>query len=139
MVRLLFFASTLLVCFFLIGCGGAPTAPVKGKVMLDGKPVTAGNLTFQLVPEGNSLEAGKPATAEVKSDGTFQLTTNRLNDGALIGRHRVKYSPPNFDDEADAAQKKLAQQYANCAVPKDFTVEIKSGDNDITIELKRGN
>jgi hypothetical protein len=57
--------------------------PVKGKVTYKGKPLARGTVKFE--PDG----AGRAATGEIQSDGTFVLTTYKQGDGAVPGHHRV--------------------------------------------------
>jgi hypothetical protein len=74
-----------LLLLALLGCGGAnqlETAPVSGRVTLDGKPLERGTVTF--LPE-----RGRVATGEIQTDGTFTLGTYSERDGAIVGRHRV--------------------------------------------------
>jgi hypothetical protein len=60
-----------------------PAASVKGTVTFDGKPLRFGSVVF--VP----TEQGSTAQANLKSDGSFVLTTYQEGDGAVIGRHQV--------------------------------------------------
>ena len=81
----------LLLCVG-IGCGGADKPiPVQGTVTLDGQPV--GGAAVQFVPEGG---AGRTASAETQSDGTYRITTKDPGDGALPGDYRViiTWEPP---------------------------------------------
>jgi hypothetical protein len=76
----------LLLCAIagaILGCGkDANVGIVKGVVRLDGKPLTTGTVRF--VPE-----AGRAATGEIQSDGSFVLGTWGKSDGAVVGKHRV--------------------------------------------------
>jgi hypothetical protein len=90
------------------GCG--KTAAVKGRVTLDGKPVSAATVLF--VPEDS--EAGRPASGMTDGDGYFHLTTYRPDDGALPGAYRLVVSkttgvatPP----DSNHASKKRALEY----------------------------
>ena len=74
------------------GCGSGsvvpPTLiPVKGKVTYKGQPVTKGIVRFE--PDGGF---GRMATGELKSDGTFELSTLKPGDGVVAGEHRVTVS-----------------------------------------------
>lgn len=81
-VRILSLASaTVLVA--ACGIGQPKTAPVRGTVTLNGKPLNTGTVTF--IPE----EANKFASGRIGADGTYELTTFRENDGAVIGGHRI--------------------------------------------------
>jgi hypothetical protein len=137
--------SLLISC---AGCGGAdshPVAPVKGKVMFEGKEVTQGSISF--TPIGGEKEKkgpGKPAESEIASDGTYALSTHGNKDGAVVGKHRVSFSPPpgpsfaNSEEYAKAKAKGLDKAPYEGLVPKTPEVEVKSGSNEINIELVKG-
>ncbi len=69
------------------GCGAPPDVnsqliPVKGKVTYKGKALTSGSVTFE-------PEAGRAAHAEIKPDGTYEISTFKAGDGAVLGTHKV--------------------------------------------------
>jgi hypothetical protein len=78
----------LLVVLASTGCGKTKpaTAPVTGRVLLDGKPVAAAAVMFEPV------DGGVPARGSTGADGSFTLSTFARDDGALVGRHRVSVS-----------------------------------------------
>ncbi|NLF72329.1 MAG: hypothetical protein GX575_25115 [Candidatus Anammoximicrobium sp.] len=126
----------------LLGCGGggAPTGKVSGKVTADGKPVTSGSLTF--APADGTV--GKPAIAAVKADGSYTLSTYASGDGAVVGRHKVLYSPGSSESGQQEVQipepgkhdeAKPAEVPFSGLVPKEAEVEVKAGTNEINIEL----
>jgi hypothetical protein len=140
MIRSLLLLSLLLS---LAGCGGSGSlAPVKGKVVSGGKPVTEGTLTF--VPLTESVEAAaSPATGEIQADGSFVLGTKKVSDGAAIGKHRVMYAAPAPITEGpawDGYGKEPPRKFSPFEGfhPKVDEIEIKPGQNDITIELVPG-
>src|SRR5690606_587041 len=116
----------------LAGCDGGEfsTAPVSGKVVMNGQPVTEGNITFSPIAEGNSELSGKPASGDIGSDGTFTLSTYGENDGAVVGKHRVIFSPPleppPATPEGGHAAPMEQSRYAR-AIPLTSEVEVKSG------------
>jgi hypothetical protein len=139
------------VGLLLAGCGGGgePTANVNGSVTYDGQPVTSGNITFAPL-EGT---VGKPANGLVQPDGSFTLSTYAEGDGAVVGRHRVLFSPtaPDVEEgegyeegedggdaggggEHDEAETVEELPFSGL-VPEQTEVEVTSGDNDITITL----
>jgi hypothetical protein len=66
------------------GSGTSPTLiPVKGKVTFKGEPLSAGTVRFE--PD----DFGRPATGQLKSDGTFVLTTTKEGDCVVAGHHIV--------------------------------------------------
>ena len=81
-------AIALMVILPLSGCGQSSAAipstyPVKGKVSFKGKPLTNGSIVFE------PTDAGKDAYGKIQPDGTFELTTYKEKDGAVVGSHRV--------------------------------------------------
>ena len=119
----------------LLGCGAAsddlPTAKVTGKVTADGEPVTGGDLIF--VPIGK----GKNAAGTVGSDGSFTLTTYIKDDGAIVGKHQVTFTPASVAVAAPAAGGHTptpASPYAGL-VPEEAEITISAGENSIDIEL----
>jgi hypothetical protein len=90
------------------GCGGI--AEVKGRVTLDGKPVSGATVLF--VPEpGNSA---RPASGLTDSEGNFRLTTYRLNDGVIPGAYKIvvtKSEGLSTPPDPDHANKKRALDY----------------------------
>lgn len=102
-----------LLCGVLTGCGGQvelaefeALKPIKGTVTQAGQPVSGGVIVFQSEPD-------KPdflVNSEVGSDGSYTLTTVRLNDrtgerkpGAPAGNYRVTYTPVIQDQTAQGA------------------------------------
>ncbi len=123
---------SLTVSAALVGCGGGPAvAPVSGKVTYKGNTVEGGSLIFSPVGEKNP---GKPAQGDVKSDGSFTLQTHSPGDGALVGRHRVSYTPPQVKPSEVPNVDPPPPKYMGLA-PKEAEVEVKVGDNTINIEL----
>lgn len=126
------------------GCSGGDdptTAAVSGKVTRGGQPVSGGTVMFS--PRASADKKGppgKPAAAEVGADGTFTLTTFTKNDGAVIGKHQVTYTPAPI--EIDEKQHKEdstppASPFAGL-VPSKPEVEVKAGPNTIDIDLVPG-
>lgn len=73
----------LLVVAFFVGCSKQEYAPVSGKVVYKGQPLTFGSVMF-------FPESGQPAHGQIKEDGTFYLSTNGDGDGARIGVNKVR-------------------------------------------------
>ena len=83
-----FFLTFLLFCN--IGCG--PTLQTAGgKVLVDGKAVTDGWLMF--TPAGGG---GRSATANIKPDGTFELSFEKEGDGLPPGEYKVTITADIF-------------------------------------------
>ncbi len=124
----------------LAGCGSSdrlPTAPVRGKVIYNGKPLEFGAVLF--VPE-----KGKSAEGLIQSDGTFVLSTYGTRDGAVIGKHKVAiicnetqrpgFKPPP-GQEMPAGKPLIPEKYMNYET-SGLTAEVTKGSNEFTFELK---
>ena len=133
-------ASLLLltVTTTLVGCnqGGPARTPVKGTVKApDGKPVEGGNLVF--VPITSEAAApSAPATAAIKSDGTFEVT-----GGVVAGKHRLMYEAPHIPSNLEWDGKGTPPEapkspYAGMRA-KPAEVDVTAGSaNDLAVELE---
>lgn len=142
----------------LAGCGGSEfdVAKASGEVVADGQPMMMGTVMF--TPVGDSGLTGKPAVGQVKPDGTFVLSTYASGDGAVVGKHRVSYSPPEgLDEEGEesavnpdsaeglkvaAERAKMAEamrELSSYRLKEEMIVEVVSGEeNHFTVELTPG-
>lgn len=102
-----------------------PVHPVRGKVMVQGKPaVTAFVL---LIPVKEPAESPDPRPrAEVEADGSFALSTYGEKDGAPAGDYNVSISWPDRESGSD----RLQGRYANAAAPK-LKATVKEGPNEL--------
>ena len=116
------FIAAGLVGLMLCGCGGPQMAPVKGRVMFNGKPVKSAAVTFSPAGAAGQKETGKPGTGFTDEDGNFQLSTFSNYDGALVGNHAVLVT---LDDTNPA----------KCKREKALTLEVKPGQNEFTVEM----
>jgi hypothetical protein len=126
----------LAAALLLVGCGSSGKGKVSGTVTFAGEPVAGGSVSFAPVigpvAEPATAAPARVATGAVRSDGSFSLSTDTDEDGALIGRHEVVYTPPSVGGEsADPAAKSLYHGL----VPREGHVEVKGGVNTFTIEL----
>ena len=86
----------------LCGCNGssAELAKVRGRVEYDGKPLPKfDHAAVVLTPTGGRLAKGV-----IASDGTFQLTTYKDGDGAVVGTAKVSVSA-TIDDPSEKSEK----------------------------------
>ncbi|HEX4412922.1 MAG TPA: hypothetical protein VH107_04785 [Lacipirellulaceae bacterium] len=133
------FLGVVLMAFSLVtGCHRGPAmVPVSGKVLYNGKPLEFGTVTFQ-------PPHGQPARGDIQPDGTFTLSTYRLNDGAVLGKHKVRVAcyesqrPGTVKAPGEASLGKLL-------IPSKYTffeqsglsAEIHEGENPpLVFELK---
>jgi hypothetical protein len=83
MKRYAVFVSILAIAFS--GCGKARPVKVAGTITLDGRPLSGATIVFS--PEQEA--GGRQASALSDSEGTFELTTYNMGDGALPGTYKV--------------------------------------------------
>ncbi len=86
-----------------IGCDRGPqTVPVKGKVLLDGEPLTVGSIRFV-------SDTGRPAGSIVGEDGSFSVVSISGNDrkqihGLVPGRYRMSIKATEMLGEEEDAE-----------------------------------
>jgi hypothetical protein len=123
----------LLLFPFCTGCGqsGPATALVKGKVSLDGRPLTTGRIIT--LPE-----SGRGANGLVAADGTFELSTFGERDGATLGKHKigvVAYEGTGGGPESGNGRSLVPERYNNPET-SNLTIDVKSsGDNFAELAL----
>jgi hypothetical protein len=124
-------ASWLLAALALSGVAGCSDArparvPVSGRVVIDGKPLTHGNVKF--VPSG-----GRPSSGKVDGEGRFTLTCYDGEDGAIPGAHRVAVSAGKILSDSKM-QWFAPKKYADFRT-SGLSCEITEPTDNLTIEL----
>jgi hypothetical protein len=134
-------ARPLVVAVFLPvligGCSGrAPSGmfPVKGTVMVDGKPAQYARVSLTPIDKNDGR---LPSGGTVDEDGEFRLTTLKQFDGAEPGEYWVTISwckpiDPNRS-EVEYGPELLPKKYQNPAESglKELRVTIEEGDNEL--------
>lgn len=124
------------------GCGDGKIgrAPVHGSVKIDGKPAAGVVLFF--CPVGGSPEVQKVRPMGITAeDGKFELTTVDKADGAPPAQYKVimmwpAAGAPGRDGTVQMGPDRLQNRYMNLEKSQ-FTVDVKSGNNDVPpFELK---
>jgi len=117
-----------------VGCGkSAPTGKVKGKVLLNDKPYSDAAVTFM------DPQSGKAGSADIRPDGTFELTTP-----LPTGKYTVFLAPKAVSGSADTTEapkpisidQTVPQKYWSDTT-SDIRAEIKAGENDVPVILKK--
>jgi hypothetical protein len=122
----------------LAGCGSNPKlGSVEGIVRLDGEPLSTGTVRF--IPA-----AGRAASGEIQSDGTFRLGTYAKTDGAMIGLHQVAITAIESDPDAPTegrmlkrnpkVKRLIPERYTTTATSR-LTADVKPGRNEFTFDL----
>jgi hypothetical protein len=124
----------LLVTLPCAGCSkGTPRVPVAGKVMLDGKPLQFGGLSFQ-------PDAGPAAHGAIGADGRFSLTGE---DAVCVGRNVVSVAcfeadAPNFrkpEGERSPGKSLIPERYMSFAT-SGIVIDVQPEMDDVVIELR---
>ena len=121
-----------------LGCrdsGQLETAPVAGRVLIDGKPLTTGTVAF--IPQ-----RGRGARGNIQSDGSFELSTYQDGDGAVLGIHSATVTAIATSGSAhlqfeERDVKYLTPARYSIAGESGLVFEVKAGEaNKFTLELK---
>jgi hypothetical protein len=116
------------------GCGpGVATAPIKGKVLLDSKPLPKGTIRFESA--GNRAATGKIVDGEI-----VEVTTYSPGDGAPIAKHMIAVwaTEEASNDPGKAnymAGKSLIDTSYNNPKLSGLEATINSGQNVIELKL----
>lgn len=122
----------LLAALVVPGCTGRKTKPkgtVEGRVLFNGQPYTEAAVVFL------NRGTGQGGSANIQSDGSF-----RLPDKVEIGEYIVYLAPKLEEDPAAeprpvSIDKTVPEKYWSEST-SDILVEVKTGTNQFTIELK---
>ena len=85
-----------------------PTFPVKGQILLAGKPVPNAYIQFHPVDEEGPNVVRPSGRAD--SEGTFQLTTYQAGDGAPAGHYLVTVMARTVSKVGDSDEKDLSNR-----------------------------
>lgn len=142
------FLALLLTSFFLSSCSKIdsnqkPVYPVKGRIHVNGKPVSNALVVFHPLDEKDQTNS-RPH-GQTGSDGTFTLTTFNKDDGAPQGDYAItvewwtaKSSPKGSSGISEAPSNRLPQRYSR---PKTsgLKTQIKEGQNVVPVLNLRSN
>jgi hypothetical protein len=133
-------ASASIIVFWslplLVGCGPGgdfPTVPTTGRVICEGQTVPHVMVFFEPLQTGKAALVGKQGFAIAETDGTFSISTYGVNDGAVVGHHRVRVGPPHADDHPGFKCACVLNSEVDV-----MEVEIKKGQkNEFELALKK--
>ena len=113
------------------GCyrGPPPQAPVRGKVLINGRPLRGGTVVF--TPDPQRGARGPVSFAVLDSEGAFLLATEN-GPGAVRGWHRITVAPPPESAELIAALERYRHPDLSGL---EFEVR-ESQDNAVTLALE---
>jgi hypothetical protein len=124
----------IMMCTLAAGCadgGRAPVYPVRGQILLNGKPLAEAIVTFHLQDGGvsDALPSG-----HTDAEGRFALTSYQPQDGAPAGAYAISVvcfrAQPLRKGVESAAQNVVPSRYANAATSK-LTATVVPGNNEL--------
>ena len=141
-MRLRSVLTVYLSCIFacLFGCGGdkLDLVPVKGTVLLDGKPITkigqGGVSFFADASKGNQTQ--HIPTGAIDADGNYELQTGGQN-GAPLGTYKVLVNVfQNTPDEGPVTPRMLLHPKYYDLTKTDISVEVVAKSSPGQYDLK---
>jgi hypothetical protein len=110
------------------GCGDErpERVEVSGQVLIDGQPLTVGNVKF--IPTGS-----RPSSGKLDAEGKFTLTCYDGGDGVVPGKHRVQISAMEVIS-ASKVRWLAPPKYADFRT-SELEFEITEPTDDLKIEL----
>jgi len=117
------------------GCSGNrfPTAPVEGRVTLDGRPLAGVRISFQPTGGQGDAEQGSGSYAKTDDQGRFYLKSIRDDrPGAVVGVHVVRMSAHMDQKGLPADDRPLQEQYRlpRCCRDGTLTFEVPPEGTD---------
>lgn len=133
--------SFLVALFSTSGCSKSPfdLAPVTGTVKyVDGTVPAAESrlIRFEPVATAGGPASHRPATAQVKPDGTFEAMTLKPGDGAMPGEYKVVLLFWKSHIKQDSV---LPKEYGKAASTPLPVISVKAGQKnhfDLVIEKR---
>lgn len=127
--------SRALLCLAVAmsGCGGSESnfAEVRGKVLIDGKPLATGRVTTM-------PDHGRGAQGTINGEGDFTLSSGDLGAGAVPGTHHVAVvaiEEPTTFTLGVPSKSLVPPKYANPET-SGLTIDVKAGEvNEVVLEL----
>lgn len=127
------FVALSLFVLSLAGCGGGGNVFVRGKVLVNGEPLTLGPddqlvLTFVQEPQGETS-----FTAHVENDGSFKVP-GPTGNGIPPGAYRLVVGQVFLDPQTKEFRDKFNDAYNR----KNTTLfhDISSSNRNLTLNLK---
>jgi hypothetical protein len=124
------------LCVMSLGCSRTdqvPVYPVRGQVLLNGKPLANATLVFHAQV---SLPKDVRPSAKTDSEGKFTVTSFETGDGAPEGSYQVSLTCYNATTKGNAVEgdysvrNVLPARYASPATSR-IRADVKKGDNEL--------
>jgi hypothetical protein len=111
-----------------------PGQPVNGQVLLDGKPLTSGDVVLVSATYASEYHG------QIGADGHFTIKTGDV-EGAPEGEYRVRIDPEPKQGTKGPAKRPATRlpypgRYAD-ETTSDLTFTVKPGNNDLELKLTK--
>ena len=104
-------------------------APATGKIYYNDQPLPYGSIMFQPV-------RGQPATGQIQSDGSFEMSSFKPGDGATVGPNKVRVNCYSSQSPSEKAKPVVGERsIGSLLIPKQYTSFYTSG---LTAEVQSG-
>jgi hypothetical protein len=117
------------------GCGGTYDSSVRGVVVLDGKKVPRGTISF------HPVSGGPAAYAMIGEDGSYSIRTGR-EEGLPAGEYEVSVAANEAPTAAQTAKggppppgKSITPAWYRMKETSGLKFTVKRGKNEINLEL----
>lgn len=120
------------VCMLVVGCGqgGPPMGKVSGTVTLDGNPLA--DVEVEFTPQA---EGGSPSYGQTDASGQYDLMFSLDRKGALVGKHTVRITVPEFDEDGDPIVSTI-EIPAKYNSESELTADVPKGGDTIDFALE---
>lgn len=136
--RSTWFLLGLSITLVSLGCGaqsGVEISKVSGRVLKDGNPVPAADVSF-------FPAAGRPSYGTTDASGVYVLEYEKGVPGAVVGSHTVAISIADAGPPGEAGEPSLRAPAANrnasmapIQVTLPMPIEVTSGENAIDLVI----
>jgi hypothetical protein len=86
--------------FILAGCGGETTIQVKGKVLVDGQPLTVGTVIFTPDAAKGNTSLHEPR-GQLDANGVYTLQQTKDSSAVAPGWYKISISAQRLKDPKD--------------------------------------
>jgi hypothetical protein len=88
------------IVFVLAGCGGETTIQVKGKVLVDGQPLTVGTVIFTPDAAKGNTSLDEPR-GQLDANGVYHLYRTKGSTAVAPGWYKISISAQRLKDPKD--------------------------------------
>ncbi len=101
-----------LLALFACGCGSDPysVASVSGQVLVDGEPANGARVSFEPIGNEDSPNPGPGSFGRTDEEGRYTLKIIGEDDGAVVGKHRVRISMFEVKETPDGEMQDVSKE-----------------------------